>query len=121
MNKFKKVLLTKDEKRVIKKVTKVQMQSLMDILNRNCEEDITLWAIMEDLTEEEIFIQAQKALKKFERISKQPSKVFTLDQDNLRMFKHVMVNYTNHSRYEDGRRGIWRKLIIIEKSPINLN
>lgn len=118
---FKKVGLTRDEKRVIKRITRVQIGNLENLLNNDCEMDLKLIFLMEEINEEEFRDHLIMGLDIYKSVRECPRKLFNLGPDYMSIVKHLMVNFARHPKYEQGKKGLWRKFNIIEFLPLGSN
>ena len=117
---FKKVLLTREEKILIKKISKVQVRNLQAILAKDCEEDITLLILQYGIDENLFMADIQQSINKFMRVRENPREIFDLDEEEISIAKHIMFHYANHPKYSLGKSRVWRKLMLIEVLPICL-
>jgi len=115
---FKKVLLTKEEKKLIKRIMRVQIRNLERIRVKDCPMDITLMMLQEGINEEDYMEGVDKSLKIFREIKENPSRMFDLDEEDISITKHIMFNFANHPKYDVGKKRVWRKLILMELLPI---
>lgn len=117
---FKKVLLTKEEKKVIKKITRVQIRNLINLINHDSVIDLKLFAFQEEIPENLLIEKMEDSLNLYNDILENPRELFNLDEENLSIAKHIMWNFINHSKYDLGRTRVWKKMLIMEKFPICL-
>lgn len=115
---FKKVLLTKEEKKVIKKVTRVQINNLTNIYNKDCSIDITLECLRDEIDEKEFLDKVLTGINIFKIVHENPRELFNLDTNKLSTVRHILVHYANHPKYDEGKRKVWKKLFIIEELPL---
>lgn len=112
---WKKVLLTKAEKKVIKKISRIQVNNLQEIINRDSAIDITMYIINEELPEDKLMQLALQTLMQFQEVLEVPNKLFNLNHENLRIAKHIMWNYTDYPKYDVGRTRVWSKMLLTEQ------
>lgn len=108
------VLLTNAEKRIIRRIAKIQIASISTIVTGDCPEDLELHCIVEQISRDELVENAMLNLQKFEWIKDKPSALFELDEDNLNICKHILVRYFNNPKYNIGKRRMWKKFILLE-------
>ena len=119
-NVLQEVILTRKEEKVIRKIAKVQIRSIVQIIAQNSEVDITLFCLNEGIDLKQMMKEAKADLKLYTKIYEQPNLFFELSGDNMVIAKHIMWNFTNKPKYDEGRRGVWRKLLCLEIIPISL-
>jgi hypothetical protein len=117
---YSRVLLTKEEKRVIKKIARVQIASLLAIINKDCEIDITLFVAEEGLDFKEMQDSMRADIQIYQSIYNDPQKIFSLPSSELVCVKHILFNFVNSKKHEVGRKKIWRKFNFMEALPICL-
>lgn len=111
---FKKVLLTAKEKKVIKKIARVHLRILQKMLNRDCSIDISLELLKEGLSETDYNDQIIQEIELYLNVQENPRELFNFNDENMSFAKHIMWNYTDHPKYEEGRKKVWRKMMIAE-------
>lgn len=117
---YKSVGLTNNEKRVIRKIAGVQIKNLNDIISKNCTEDITLWALIEQIEEEELFEQINMTLDLYKNVQGNPQLFFSLPENDLCISRHILANFIEPRKYRKGITKIWKKLILMDTLPICL-
>lgn len=118
---FREVLLTKAERRVIKRITKIRMDNLSQILVGDTFEDVIMMCIEEDICYDDFLMKIREELLVQETIFSDPGLLFSKDWDTICTAKHIMFNCANAPKYAIGRRRIWKKFLLLERFPINLN
>lgn len=118
---FEKVGLSKGEKKVIRRITRVRMNSLKRILCEDTYEDLIMVLLEEGVEKSEFMEKISITLKSQQEIYDHPYKLFSMEEDEIEIAKHIMFNCTDHVKYLEGKRKIWAKFILIERLPIHLN
>lgn len=106
------VPLTKKQKRLVKLVAQMQLDSLIDILNNNNngEYDTGVYCALHDLDYEEFNETVKGNIRQFQRILKRPKYIGTLDKDNIAIVKTLMFKYYDRPELRKARHNVWRKL-----------
>lgn len=112
------VELNCQEKRTLRKVISIQLESLRGILNEDCEEDITLFCIHGEVDKFKMKRLVLKNVEAFEKVYDEPERLLELNEMNLSMIKHILTTQINRKK---SKRRIWRKLLIFEQLNFNPN
>lgn len=116
------VKLKKEERRIIKKIAKIQLASLRMLLENACDDvDITTYALKHGFKESELNESINKEIREFEEVVKDPRNIFLLDEDNMSISKSIMVKYIRKVELEEAKKTLWKKLIVAERYPLNVN
>lgn len=105
---------TKDERKLIKKIAKFQLQSLKSILENDVEEDMTLYCLRNGLDEDGVRKAIKRNYRKFKQLRKDPNFLFNLDEDNLSIVKTVL------NKYFGGQKGgpmLWHRFNVLDFHP----
>lgn len=113
--------LTKEERKLIKKIAKIQLASIESILKEDGCIDIELYCLQNELDKSQVREEANKSLDKFKELLNTPGNLLSLDDNNLSICKHIMFNYFDGDKYQNPRRSIWRKFLVKENFLGNLN
>lgn len=106
---------TRAQKNIIRLVVKMQLESLEDILSTASATDVLLFESDEELPMGSIYPQTMQSKAGFERVYKNPNKLFTLVPDDVDMVKHILLGgYIEGPGYEKKAFRILRKINSIE-------
>lgn len=111
---IKKAYLSFDERQIIERIVKIQLNSLEHIANGDIGTDLTMYCIANELNENDFQDQVSIMQKHWETLLHNPQGVFSLDNDNLRTFKTILVNI-EAEKYQDGKWQLWGKLNCLDK------
>lgn len=99
---------------IIRDICDIQIQSLLRLAS---DPDVpnTLRAIGVDVEDSQINYEIVKMMMDFDNLKLQPNKVLTLDNINISIIKHILLN--EEQRYSRGefpkyRANLWRKLFL---------
>lgn len=106
--------LTREEKQIIKRIARVQLKDLNNILERKTKESPDLFCVMQGLSIEEFDEVVREDIKVFESVLKNPQSFLNLTEMNLSIFKHIMTNFLP-KRLEGYKHHLWRKLNLRDK------
>jgi hypothetical protein len=114
---FKKVFLTALEKKVIKRIARRQLKNLNSILDNTGTLDVPTFLLTEDLNVKEFENSVKTEIAIFEEVLKTPSELFNLEQANLAIAKHIMMNMGESNKLAEGKRGVWKKFMVLDQFP----
>lgn len=112
------VQLTQRQRKIVKKIAKMQLESLYSILKDTCEEDLTIFCIERDIDRTKLKILTLKNIRAFEQLIKYPAIFLNLPEQHMVAFKQLLLTQIPQS---EARRELWTKLLISEYYPINPN
>lgn len=112
------VQLTKRQRKIVKKIAKLQLESLYSILKGTCDEDLTMFCIERDIPQNALKELTQRNIDTFEALIKYPSMFMNLPEHHMVAFKQLLLTQIPQS---EARREIWGKILINEYYPINPN
>jgi hypothetical protein len=113
------ISLTKNERKLIRKVCKVNLESLRRILTNEVEdEDIPIYCIAWDIDDWELYDSVNADICLFESIRSCPKGLFSLDDDSLSTVKHILFNFFKHPKWRDTKRALRRKLALVENQHL---
>jgi hypothetical protein len=111
--------LTKSERLLIKKVARLQLESLTRILENSAEGvDVPIYAQLEGIDLDRLHRETRKSLRSYERCLIEPQAFLSLDESNMSICKHLILG---HLMEHKGRKRLFRKIRVIEKYPFHLN
>lgn len=111
--------LTEDEKKVIKRVAKIQIECLNNLIQENAEIDVTMFAIENEVDKAELISDLEVERKKYEIIHDYPETFLNNEDDVISIFKHILVNFVNKRKRAKSK--IWRKLNLRDNFLFNPN
>lgn len=107
--------LTPGEKEIVKKLVHYQLTALKSIDNKTCDEDLTMWEIENEIENpEKVYNQVRETIGEYEVIDQFPELFLTLPNDDLLILRHILHTMIKGKRYKEGKRGVWRKLLLHE-------
>lgn len=107
--------LTKQEKRIIKKSAKIQLESLHRILNRESEDNVDLYCAMREVPVDFFDKLIKIDIQIFEAVYNNPRSFLMLDEKNISIIKHIMENFITQISLQDYKSNVWRKFNIREQ------
>lgn len=111
--------LTKNEKRLIKKIAKLQVESLKRILNNTAPGyDIPIYAQIEGIDLEGLQQESKKSLRAYQKCLDEPQAFLSLDNGNMSVCKCLLLGYLMKHK---GRSKLFRKIRVIEHYDFYLN
>lgn len=110
------IKLTTTEKKLIRKLTRKQLDNLWAIILDNTEEDLTMYCILNEFTKDELDEKIHSDILLYEEILIKPSLMFQLKEDDESIMKTLLTNM-NLAKYADAKKSLWRKFNLLE----NLN
>lgn len=114
-----KVQLTLKERKLIRRVVKIQLDTLKAMLENDCGEDIELWCIKEEIEQGALRKLIRKNIIDFRMIYFKPEQFLDLSSTHLSTFKHILQ--TVIPKHQKTKRGIWRKIFINEDLEFHLH
>lgn len=107
-------ILTQPERKIVRKIARLQIQILNELLRRDSSEDVTLFCLEENLSEEQMDDALVTEIQVYRDLKDDPASFLKLDDEQLSIFKHNLENFiTGKSKKYTYR--IWRKLDINDK------
>lgn len=119
--KEKRFLLSAIEKKVIRKIAKVQIESCNDIITNNTERDFELEIIQEQIDPFAFRKELSNTIDLYEQLLTNPHMVFDMPSQEYPYIKHILFNFTRHSKYDAGRKSFFKKLWVLDIVPVNYN
>lgn len=117
-----KVQLTARQRKIIKEIVKIQLQALRAILKEDCEDDITLYCIQNEINKAELRDLMKRNIADFKNVYKNPECFLDLKEVHLSSIKHIMETQMNKSSHKRVKKELWRKMFLFEDfTPQNLN
>lgn len=108
-----KLSLSQKEKRVIVQAVEIQVNNLTRIASNEIPIDLELFCIQNNIARNKLRKMAIKNMLKFSGVKEDPTTLLTLDNDNLRIFRHILNTMVKGKKKE--KKVIWRKLFQFEK------
>jgi hypothetical protein len=116
------VKLTPQEKKLIRKIASLQLESLKIILtNEVDEEDVPIFCLENEIPEDELNEAVLRSIENFESVRQKPTLLFELEGDDLSLSLHILNSFFKKARYKEVRKSLGRKLRIKEMFLWNLN
>lgn len=118
--------LTPAQEKIVKEICYIQLSSLRRIYNNNSysDVDITMLLIKEEISKEDFINRLEIRMEKMKSLGKQPSKINSLDDDDLSIFRHILANIEDKykDRFPNAIANLWNRLFILEDvKKFNLN
>lgn len=113
--------LSAPEKKVIKRVARVQVDSCQKVINNDTDQDWHLEIIKNQIDPIAFKQELQKSITLYEGLLKRPHGVFEFPKEEFSYVKHILFCFANHKKYKVGRKSFWKKLDAMEMVPINYN
>lgn len=110
--------LTKAERKLIRKIAKLQLASLTRILTNRVEVDIPVHCLEYEIQERDLKLQVHNSYDQFARTLTQPAAFFNLDDDNLSICKSLLMGVLAEAK---GKRKLWGKIRVLQNFDFNLN
>ena len=111
-------ILKKAEKRLIRKIARIHIRSLVRILNNEIDgEDVVTTCLQEDITEEQLLGATYESIQKFQDVILKPGEFFNMDDYERNVNVHILMDFFEHPKYETARRSIFRKMLYLEPIP----
>lgn len=107
-----KTNLTNSEMKLIRKIAQIQISGLKDILLGDWE--VQAFCLECGLSFSTVAKCANRDIKVFRNILKNPNKFIDLDEDNMSIAKHILYTRFRKPKYEMDKVRIWKKLILKE-------
>lgn len=120
MTTYKRVLLTREEKIVIKKMARIQLKSLNEVKATCYSPEVVLSLIEENVEMAGFEGSLDRDIKVFSELLTNPREFFNMRECNINLGKHIMFNFLSSTKYEKGRKAVWKKLLIMDTLPICL-
>lgn len=112
------VQLTRRQRKIVKKIAKLQITSLEAILHGDCEDDLPMFCIERGIPMDKFLLLTKKNISDFRELINNPELFMTLPERHMVAFKQLLNTQIPPS---EAKREIWAKLIIAEYYPINPN
>lgn len=113
------ITLTKKEKKLIKRIASLHLQSLKNILENETEEDVLLFCIENSIDESELKKDVLETYQVFEEIHQCPEEFFIQDDEDMSISKHMLYSYFKSPKWEEARKSIHRKIALLESDYFN--
>ena len=120
MELFKTTRLTSAERRLIKKIAKLQLGAIADVLNDDLELDLTMYKIEHGIQGDQLNEKLRKTQILYQEIYNDPGKFIALDEYNHGLLRHILINHFQQDKHAEARQGIWRKLTIAYDTDYSL-
>jgi hypothetical protein len=113
--------LTKGEKKIVKKIALIQLESIRGIISGNGPEDILMFCLINDIPKEDLMGEANSSLSRYEYLLENPEDILMLGELDLSITRHILFNFFNSPKHAEGKKRLWRKLITRENYIGTLN
>lgn len=113
------VQLTPGETKLIRKIARIQLASLKTIIDKEVDEDLTMFCIENEIEEEELMEDVLNTMQIFEEIHQDPREFFYLPDEDMSISKHVLFNFFKKKKYRNSKRRLVRKIAILESPYFN--
>jgi hypothetical protein len=111
-----KIVCSRKEKELIREVIDVQLDNLKKLLSGDAPVDLKLHCIQNEIEIDELNKLFIKNLVRFQKVKDDPNTLFSLDEENLSIFRHILCHYQRRVKgYKKTRAKIWRKIFHYEK------
>jgi hypothetical protein len=111
--------LTKAERKLIRKIAKLQLSSLTEILtNRMPGVDIEDHCLTNGICATALRQSVHRSYDQFARLLEEPQAFFNLEPDNLSISRALLMDQLYRVK---GRRKLWRKLSLVTDFTFHLN
>jgi len=115
------IKLSREEKRIIRKIARIQLNSLSNILNGDTETDIPMHCIEYEIEQEHLMKAVENDIRVYEEMMFKPGQFFNQQRYNMKISTHILMRYFKKEKYEESRRSIFRKICLLEELKISLN
>lgn len=115
------VKLSKQEKKIIRKIAGIQLASLWAILKGECEEDIVTYCLIHNFERERLDNLVKANIQAFMEVKEDPNQFLYLNDENLSMVKHILMNEIDGEQWDIPKKKIWVKLNLNESVSFHLN
>lgn len=110
-----RIKLKPTERKVVRKICKIQMQGLEEIIGEKSQIDTRIYEMNNGLEYGSIHPIASQEYANFKAVYEDPESFPSLPADSLSVFKHVLFNFISERKYPKTKKAIWSKLFKIEK------
>lgn len=115
------VSLNRSERKVIRKIANMQLESLEMLLRGDIKEDLTLWRIEHQVEAEELDASIRLDIRVYENLYNNPHEFINLQDDDMSLVKHILHRYIKRGDLLKAKASIWRKMVYINSFHFNLN
>lgn len=116
-----KVQLTARQRKILKKIIKIQLQALRAILKEDCEEDITLYCLENEIDKAELRKLTERNIIEFKYVYKHPESFLDLREVHLSSIKHIFNTQMEKKSLKRVKSELWRKMVVFDELQHNLN
>ena len=115
-------VLTKGERKLIKKIARIQIRSLTKILNNDVpDEDVDTICLVEHIDKEELMGTIKNQIGEYKMMVINPGLFFNTRKEESSTNMHILMNFFEHPKYEVSRKAIFRKMLYLEPIPIDVS
>lgn len=110
--------LSNPQKKIIQEICRINLESCKRFLDgtQECEEDVKLFLIRNEVTEDEFLNQIKSDYKRYLDLHENPDDLNVLDDWEISNFRHYLVNLGEEYKklYPNAVRNLWNRLHLIE-------
>lgn len=115
------VSLNRAERKVIRKIAGIQLESLAMILQGNIEQDIPLWRIEHNVSQDDLNETIRENIALYENLYTNPHEFVNLEDNDLSMVKHILHRYIKRTNLLEAKASLWRKMVYLNSFNFNPN
>lgn len=105
--------LNPKQKKLIRKLVSLQLESLNNILTEDIEGDLTMFCIENSLNKEALKNLIKERKYQFYRVYNEPGTIFALDEENQTIIKTILVNIAKGG-FKTVQKEIWLKFNLVD-------
>jgi len=116
-----RVKLNPTQKKIIKKLSNIQVESLIGVSRQQRSIYIDLRKLGLKVKKRNINKIISSQLDTFNDLISNPEKLFLLDDLNLSIIKHLLLNFENRDEFREDKANLWHKIFLNDHIKQNLN
>lgn len=115
------VLLNTAERKVIRHIMKIQLESLKSLLKGDTAEDLVMWCLEVDTTRETLNEVIRRHMENYRHVFFNPHEFLNLSEDELSICKHILHRHLSKVKLPEAKTSIWRKMVRFDSFLLTFN